>query len=75
MHHHSSFMSDYFAPAATAVGWSLQKWVEECERWDKKLKNFLPVTRQRTQFVLPWHSCRHRLPDTASTPWARLPVS
>ena len=70
MHHHSSFMSDYFAPAATAVGWSLQKWVEECERWDKKLKNFLPVTRQRTQFVLPWHSCGHRLPDTASTPWA-----
>ena len=39
-------MSDYFAPAATAVGWPLQKWVEECERWDKKLKNFLPVTRQ-----------------------------
>ena len=63
-------MSDYSAPAATAVGWPLQKWVEECERRDKKPKNFVPVTRQGTQFVLPWHSCRHRLPDTASTPWA-----
>jgi len=39
-------MSDYSAPAATAVGWPLQKWVEECERRDKKPKNFLPVTRQ-----------------------------
>src|SRR5450759_5476639 len=60
MHHHSSFMSDYFAPAAIAAGWPQQKWVEECERWDKRQKKFVPMTRQRTQFVLPWHSCRHR---------------
>jgi len=60
MHHHSSFMSDYFAPAAIASGWPRQEWVEECERWDKRQKKFVPVTRQRTQFVLTWHSCRHR---------------
>jgi integrase len=60
MHHHSSFMSDYFRPAAIAAGWPHQEWVEVCERWDKKQQKFVPVTRQRTQFVLPWHSLRHR---------------
>ena len=60
MHHHSSLMSDYFAPAAIAAGWPHQEWVEMCERWDKKQKKFVLVTRQRTQFALPWHSLRHR---------------
>jgi hypothetical protein len=60
MHHHSSFMSDYFAPAAIAAGWPRQEWVEVCERWDKKQGKFVPVTRERTQFVLSWHSLRHR---------------
>jgi integrase len=60
MHHHSSFMSDYFAPAAIAAGWPHQEWVEVCDRWDKKQKKFVSVTRHRTQFVLTWHSLRHR---------------
>jgi hypothetical protein len=63
--HHSSFSTDYLAPAAIAAGWPYDEWEEEYTSRNRKTGSVEQRTRTRRQFVHTWHSHRHRFARTA----------
>lgn len=64
LHHHTDFHAEVFTKAALAAGWPVEHWTETKDVWNDKAKRYELRSAERQQFVLVFHSLRHRFART-----------